>query len=126
MKTLHMGLALAVAALFAAVGAQAFADPLPGEILKFQQLPLNNGLPPSVGGQQFPGHDEWSTALLSTAAPTSYQGTFMADDFADKFSTPVVHLKWWGSYDQNITGLNGVQQFLISFESDVPASTANP
>jgi hypothetical protein len=126
MKTLHIGLALAVAAIFGAVGTQAFADPLPGEVLKFQQLPLNNGLAPSVGGQQFPGHDEWSTALLSTAAPTSYQGVFMADDFADKFSTPVVHVKWWGSYDQNITGVNGVQQFLVSFESDVPVSTANP
>ena len=46
----------------------------------------------------------------------------MADDFADKFSTPVVHVRWWGSYNQNFTGNTaspGVKQFLISFEDDV-------
>ncbi|HEY4309816.1 MAG TPA: PEP-CTERM sorting domain-containing protein [Pirellulales bacterium] len=44
----------------------------------------------------------------------------MADDFADKFNTPVVHVQWWGSYLQGFTG-TGVKEFLISFESDVPA-----
>jgi len=49
----------------------------------------------------------------------------MADDFADKFSTPVVHVRWWGSYLQNFTGNTAnpfVKQFLISFESDVAAN----
>jgi hypothetical protein len=48
----------------------------------------------------------------------------MADDFADKFSQPVVHVSWWGSYI-NPTGatVNHAQRFLISFESDVPAVT---
>jgi hypothetical protein len=49
----------------------------------------------------------------------------MADDFADKFSSPVVHVRWWGSYLQNFLGNPDnprVKQFLISFESDVPVS----
>jgi hypothetical protein len=47
----------------------------------------------------------------------------MADDFADKFSQPVVHVSWWGSY-MNQTGTlpNRVQRFLISFETDVPST----
>ena len=45
----------------------------------------------------------------------------MADDFADKFKSPVVHVKWWGSYLNNFTTPNiPVNKFLISFESDVP------
>ncbi len=51
--------------LLAALSSRAHADPLPGEVLKFQQLPLNNGIyPPTgtpTGGQPYPGHDEWST-----------------------------------------------------------------
>ena len=51
----------------------------------------------------------------------------MADDFADKFSSPVVHVKWWGSYLNDFIIPNfPVNKFLISFESDVPASAANP
>jgi hypothetical protein len=111
------------------------ADPLPGEILKFQQLPLNNGfLPvdpvnPSAFPAPFPGHDEPSTATLqaSTGGQRIYQGQYMADDFADKFNTPVVHVRWWGSYLQDFVGnpsAPGVKQFLISFEPDVPADAA--
>ncbi len=113
-----------------AVCGRAYADPLPGEILKFQQLPLNNGIyPPTgtpTGGQPFPGHDEWSTAILNAASGNDYRGTFAADDFADNYSTPVVHIRWWGSYDQNtnLTLNSSVQKFLISFESDVPAGPA--
>jgi len=114
-----------LAACIVAVGlcGRAIADPLPGEVLKFQQLPLNNGLAPSVGGAPYPGHDEWSTARIGLT-PGNYTGTFMADDFADLSNDPVVHVRWWGSYDQNFTAANGVQNFLISFESDVPAGPA--
>lgn len=102
------------------------AEPLPGEILKFQQLPLNFGLPPSEGGAPFPGHDELSSAYALTGA-NSWHGDFMADDFADKFSTPVFHVRWWGSYigtppPPEFTS----NKFLISFESDVPQSANNP
>ncbi|HEX5444328.1 MAG TPA: PEP-CTERM sorting domain-containing protein [Pirellulales bacterium] len=120
MKTLHITTVIAALVLFAAACDRVFADPLSGETLKFQQLPLNKGLAPSVGGQQYPGHDEWSTAYASPAPNLgTYQGDFMADDFADNFSTPVVHVRWWGSYDQN-QSFQGVQKFLIAFESDLP------
>ena len=46
----------------------------------------------------------------------------MADDFADTVDTPVVHVRWWGSYTNDVYG-TGVKKFLISFESDVPAGT---
>jgi hypothetical protein len=83
------------------------ADPLPGETMKFIQLPLNGGLPvpvavPSgaVSGAPapFPGHDELSTAYVSATGQQLFSGQFMADDFSDKFNTPVVHVQWWGSY----------------------------
>lgn len=110
------GSALMVAAILVpGLGVQ--ADPLPNEILKFSQLPLG-GNPNSL----FPGHDEPSTAMF-TPTTGEYTGPFAADDFADKLSTPIVHLDWWGSYLQNPNG-NQVQQFLISFESDVPVGPA--
>jgi hypothetical protein len=103
------------------------ADPLPGQVLKFGQQPMDN-VP--VDGALFWGHDEASTAYGShpaglygfpnAALPPSH---FMADDFADKVSTPVVHVKWWGSYLGNQFG-NRVQKFLISFETDNPAPPA--
>ena len=115
----RIALPLTVITLVLGQSTAVLADPLPGEVLKFQQLPLNNGGPPSTGGAPFPGHDEWSTANLVNGT-TAYQGVYMADDFADKFNTPVVHVRWWGSYQNNEFG-SGVKKFLISFESDVPA-----
>jgi PEP-CTERM motif-containing protein len=51
----------------------------------------------------------------------------MADDFADKFNSPVVHVKWWGSYLNNfVSPAFPIDKFLISFESDVPAGPNNP
>jgi hypothetical protein len=117
MKSLRITTVLAAVALLA-LAHEALAHPLPGEILKFQQLPLNSGLPPSTGGQPYPGHDEWSTAY-PTPQIGNWQGTFMADDFADNYNTPVVHVRWWGSYQNNQT-FNHVKNFLIAFESDLP------
>ncbi len=83
----------------------------------------------------FPGHDELSTAYayayappnpndpLPQPVPIAWQGTYMADDFADYAGTPISHVRWWGSYmGQNTTGLR-VKKFLISFEHNVPAVT---
>lgn len=121
----------------------AMADPLPGQHLKFYQMPLNNGATPYLPVPSFPatptplppygtvassaiypGHDELSTATrTSEFAP--WQGTYMADDFADYAGTPVSHVRWWGSYMNGTqpTGLGGgVKRFLISFEHNVPAS----
>jgi len=112
-------LAVIVLMIIGAMRSVALGDPLPGEIRKFSQRPLD-GLVPIPGGPTYWGHDEVSTALR-TANTAPYQGNFMADDFADKFSTPVVHVSWWGSYlDQQ--QFAGVKKFLISFETDVPAS----
>ena len=120
---------LAGSALFISTAA---ADPLPGrDILKFEQKPMDGTtiVSPTGQTQQYWGHDELSTAYSQVGAtgPTPYRGTFMADDFADKFNSPVVHVKWWGSYlDNFVSSQFPVDKFLISFESDVPASATNP
>ncbi len=120
-----------------AAAVPAVADPPPGEFLKFYQMPLNNGLtpylvppPPShpagstygsvTSTAIYPGHDELSTASR-TNPNTPWQGTYMADDFADYAGTPIVHVRWWGSYIQN-QAYDHVKQFLISFEHNIPAS----
>lgn len=116
--------ALLTATTFAAT---ATADPLPGrDLLKFGQRPM---VQTSIFGQTFEGHDELSTAYapISTIQPappnTQYRGVFMADDFADTLSTPVVHVKWWGSYMNQSLQHGHIQKFLIAFENDVPAGT---
>lgn len=124
---------LMIAALTASllVVSTAVADPLPGrDVLKFSQRPMDATpiVDPNGTTQLFWGHDELSTAYstIGAAGPTPYRGVFMADDFADKFSSPVVHVKWWGSYLNNFQGNFPVDKFLISFESDVPANPTNP
>jgi hypothetical protein len=124
--------ALAAVAASFAFAAMAIADPLPGrDVLKFSQKPMD-GTPiisPNGTVQRFWGHDELSTAYSTVGAtgPTPYRGVFMADDFADKFDSPIVHVKWWGSYLNNFVSPNfPVDKFLISIESDVPAGPDNP
>src|SRR5262245_10582100 len=106
-------LAAVCAATISATSAQ--ADPLAGEVPKFAQQPMVNT---ALGGAIYFGHDELSTAYGDISQPTvSYVGKFMADDFADKFSTPVVHLSWWGSYiNDNIAAAPQphVKKFLIA------------
>jgi hypothetical protein len=120
-RTLALAAMLLANLLFAT---RSQADPLSGEVAKFDQQPMI-GTP--VAGALYFGHDEFSTAygVGNTAnPPLAYQGRFMADDFADKVSTPVVHLSWWGSYinDNNAAAPQPhVQKFLVAFESDVPA-----
>jgi hypothetical protein len=113
----------------------ALADPLPGrDRLKFQQRPLDNltyDVGDPVGGfspRTYWGHDELSTAygsMIPGAGPPIYVGRFMADDFADPFNLPVLHIKWWGSY-LHLNPDFPVNKFLISFESDVPANPSVP
>ena len=119
-------LLLAVAIVVSATTALR-ADPLPGQQLKFQQIPM---LGTPIDGVVYPGHDELSTAygeLDPATGQTRYTGTSMADDFADRFDTPVVHVRWWGSYlDNFISADQTVDKFLIAFESDVPADPLDP
>jgi PEP-CTERM motif len=126
---------LACLAIFAAstiLATQSQADPLPGrDLLKFSQLPMNQTTIADTSGVVvgvYGGHDELSTAygfVDPNGLITDYNGRFMADDFADNLSSPVVHIKWWGSYlnDNNaaVPPQPRVKNFLIAFESDVPA-----
>lgn len=129
-------LLLIISCVFLA-GTAVLADPLDGQTLKFQQLPMDGTV---IGDRLYWGHDELSTAVrvipngdaLVNGDPNDvgglYRGVFMADDFADPFATPVVHVKWWGSYlnQPTFNGVGGVTKFLISFESDVPGGVAHP
>lgn len=108
------------------------ADPLPGrDRPKFSQLPMNATQILNDNGvlDTYMGHDQLSTAYGFEQQPGNiipqYQGRFMADDFADKLSSPVVHVKWWGSYFNDTINLP-VDKFLISFEADVPQGPNNP
>jgi len=122
---------LSLLLVFGFLADPASSDPLPGrDILKFSQLPMD-GTAISVdipGGAVttglFYGHDEFSTAYATGDTGSGetnpvYTGFFMADDFADRFASPVVHVKWWGSYLENNIQ-QSVDKFLISFEADVP------
>lgn len=119
-KSLSRSLVTLLATLLVSlVAGAALADPLPDEILKFRQVPM---VATPIEGVTYFGHDELSTAYRDPAVPTPfYSGTFMADDFADRFDTPVVHVRWWGSYLHQQTQAAGVKEFLVSFEKDVPA-----
>ena len=124
MKTAAMAILTVVA--LAVLCVPAMGDPLPGEVLKFQQLPLDNL---AIQGAIYNGHDERSIAYATFDATgnfVNWQGGYMADDFADKVGTPVVHVKWWGSYINGPAPATPVQQFLISFETDVPAQPGVP
>ncbi len=110
-----------VAAVLTSASAQ--ADPLAQrDKLKFSQRPMNQT---QVAGQVYWGHDELSTAYAPIGVvPTNYRGEFMADDFADTLTTPVVHVKFWGSYLNKSDQFGHIGKFLIAFEQDVP--TPNP
>ncbi|MEA1950715.1 MAG: PEP-CTERM sorting domain-containing protein [Planctomycetota bacterium] len=129
LRNVQISMFLLVAAVLVLPWSTAMGDPLPGrDILKFQQLPMiattiiDPGSPIGDTNVYF-GHDELSTAWAIPGAEGHYQGIAMADDFADTFDTPVVHVKWWGSYlneKENPDGFMRARKFLISFETDVP------
>lgn len=115
---------LAAALTFFCGAAAVFADPLPGEVLVFDQRPM---VATNIFGPTYYGHDEPSTAVqLPLGAPfDGYAGRFMADDFAVTSANPIVHVRWWGSYAQNDTD-GGVQKFFVAFERDIPAGPNVP
>jgi hypothetical protein len=123
LQSRSIGIATITSLATLGLGSLASAQALPGEILKFQQLPLGDTAtnPKSA----FPGHDELSTASLNPATQ-GFSGTFAADDFSDNVTSPVVDVQWWGSYLPNSATNTQVQHFLISFESDVPADPNTP
>jgi len=129
-KLTALSVLLAVVALVTMFAAEAGADPLPGQQLKFSQVPM---VKTSIDLVEYNGHDELSMMLGISAfggpdpgpgfISSDYDGLeVMADDFADPFNTPVVHVKWWGSYLGNSIDPNRpIDRFLIAFESDLPA-----
>ncbi len=90
---------------------------------KFRQLPMDGIVEDILLDKHYFGHDELSTMYMSydaTGGPTGYAGCYMADDFADNRDTPVIRLKWWGSYMEEVYE-QPIDHFLIVFETDVPA-----
>jgi len=115
---LHLGLrrlSWSCASVFCSLllAGPALADSLPGEVLKFQQLPLTG----ESATFPYPGHDETSTAYTTvdpgSGQPAGWVGTYMADDFADTSAASIVHVGWWGSYAENFTGTGGVRNGTI-------------
>ncbi|TWU20803.1 PEP-CTERM sorting domain-containing protein [Bythopirellula polymerisocia] len=130
------GFLLTLCTVAALLNTVAQADPLPGQLLKFQQNPMIGtqvGVRADGTPDIYNGHDELSTAWLNSPVPPNpggpllYRGVSMADDFADNFNSPVVHISWWGSYLNNFQNPNQpVKKFLIAFEDDVPAGQPGP
>ena len=132
--------------------ANAMADPLAGEQLKFFQSPLSAAGAPNLGiypvgasynpatdfASRFPGQDILSTASYSTTnGNAGYVGTMAADDFSDTNPMPIGHIMWWGSYinNPNINTFgssngdiapSGVQQFQISIYTNNSPPTGGP
>src|ERR1044071_8386054 len=83
MKPRLVSFALVVIGLVAIITSPIQADPLTNEVIKFYQLPLNNGavpIPPgavAIGAPApFPGHDELSTAYpIPPTQTNNYVGT---------------------------------------------------
>jgi len=132
-KLTALSVLLAVVALGTMFAAEAGADPLPGQQLKFSQVPM---VTTTIDGAVYNGHDELSMMFgisqFGITDPNLIDPGFisseyiglevMADDFADPFNTPVVHVRWWGSYLGNsIDPDKPIDRFLIAFESDLPA-----
>ena len=93
-----LNILIAVFVLTFLVSSMALADPLPGQILKFQQKPM---VATPIDDVIYLGHDEWSTLYEVEQGLQEYVGIAIADDFADEFTTPVFHVKWWGSYQDD-------------------------
>ena len=100
----------------------------PDEKLKFQQLPLDGAM---IRQTAYYGHDEVSTVYPYFGDPgpvpmiERYLGCYMADDFADYEHSPIVRVKWWGSYLGN-EWIQPVNSFIIAFESDFPEPPSHP
>ncbi len=103
-----------------------FADPPNEYVPKFIQKPMVDlELGGTVAQDIYYGHDEESTAYLkyTPGSVPYYEGTFMADDFADTVNQSILHVQWWGSYMQPTSSADQqVKRFLIAFEKDVPAT----
>ncbi len=120
LRTTQISMLLLVTAMITTSVLADYPDTYIPKFIQAPQIELQFG--DAVNPDVYYGHDEESTAYLVPGTTNMYQGIFMADDFADKIDQPVAHVQWWGSYMVSVAPMNQqVQQFLISFERDVPA-----
>lgn len=128
--------ALAVAALAAnSAAAQGTTQHvMKGSLLKYSQ-PIGHLTPQGsdmhTWGEDIPSDVDWKKIMESPTIPPNW---VIADDFRDPFSTPVLTVRWWGSYvgptfspgtpgPVPIFGPGSEDGYLISFFKDVPADT---
>ncbi len=119
-------------------GAPAQADQ--GTVLKYSQLPgyLIDPLDMLISGENIPSDVDWNA--LNAASPTQpppQPNWIIADDFRDPFNTPVLTVRWWGSYVgptfqqvggavTPIFGPGSEDGYVLSFFKDQPVDPLNP
>ena len=126
-----LSLLLAIATICTVTITKSQADPLPSRLPEVRSGTNDQHYDRQYDGHRrvYHGHDEISTIYGpgNNATQPVYQGQFMADDFSDTVSRPVVHVTWWGSYHgANAAPQPPVQQFMIGFEADDPAINGQP
>jgi hypothetical protein len=105
-----------------------------GNVLKYSQ-PIGHLTPlaPDMHswGEDIPSDVDWHSIMQSPTIPPNW---IIADDFRDPFNTPVLTVRWWGSYvgptfgpgtpgPVPIFGPGSEDGYLISFFKDIPADT---
>lgn len=127
--------AIAIATLGAQVAwGQGTNHVMKGSVLKYsQKIGHLTPLAPDMHswGEDIPSDVDWHKIMQSPTIPPNW---VIADDFRDPYSTPVLTVRWWGSYvgptfQQVAGGLAPIfgpgseDGYLISFFSDIPAGT---
>ena len=137
-RTFRLCAAVVVAALTATFAAAQVTPPhvMKGTVLKYSQpighlTPLGNDM--HSWGEDIPSDVDWNNVMQSPTIPPNW---VIADDFRDPFNTPVMTVRWWGSYTgptfqqipggaQPLFGPGSEDGYVISFFTDIPADPAN-
>ncbi len=103
-----------------------------GTVTKYLQRPgyLVDPDNMQLSGENIPSDIDWHKVMQS---PTIEPNWIIADDFKDDFSTPVLTVRWWGSYRPGFEpdprpGIPPVpfeDGFVLSFFSDEPMTPTN-
>ncbi len=129
---------ITLAVLASTIAFVSFAQAGTGTVVKYSQLPgyLLDPVNPSGHGENIPSDIDWNIAN-SPDILQQLQGPnwIAADDFQDPFDTPVLTVRWWGSYfgptfQSDPTGTNvpifgpgSEDGYVLSFFTDRPAVT---
>jgi len=113
-----------------------------GTVSKYSQRPgyLVDPLDMLISGENIPSDVDWNA--LNNAIPTAPPpdpNWIIADDFRDPFNTPVLTVRWWGSYvgltfqQDPLTGAvtplfgpGSEDGYVLSFFKDQPVDLVNP